>query len=413
MPKRGAIAPFGPKTGLCMTDAPVFVVPPDSVLLFCLEYAILLRMQRSLFRSRILCLLAILLCACSTPAEETAALPTSVPEAEIAIHTPQTTESVSIVSLETTPVPTQVPTPEPTPTPTPTPSPTPTPTPTPSPTPIPTPFTFVWASDTQNMINVRSLRPAYIEMCDWIAAEAEARNFVLFIHTGDMVDDGDVSGQWQFFFEGVDKIRSRMPFFWTPGNHDEGLSYTMAWKKHLVPEDVPPEQIYRDGEVYYRIFELGGRRLMLLSIGYRDAITGHALAWAKAACEAHRDLPVLVVTHGYLTAEGGLMNHASKIEPQLVAACPNVRLILCGHARGISRAAFRYDDDGDGEDDRTVNVLMYDLQLDRSHYGYLCLLTYDPVANTLYCTSYSPCFDDEIYNDDDPDAERFTLHDVF
>jgi hypothetical protein len=394
----------------------------DDALLFRQKYAILLRMQKDLLRKWIFCLaIALLLCACRVPVQE--AEPTAVPTeiAETVIEqsaAPQTPETVPMITP--TPKPTPLPTPKPTPTPTPTPIPTPTltptptpiPTPTPTPTPLPTPFTFVWVSDTQTMVVTSEMRQAYLDLCDWVAAEAPARNFVLFLHTGDMVDDGDTYGQWQTFRQGVDAFCDRVPFFWALGNHDEGPTYSMRWKRYLTP-DVPPEQIYEDGEAWYRVFEQGETRLLLLSVGYRFAHIEWTLKWAKEVCDAHPDLPVLLITHEYLTAQGGLSNRADRMEAQLVAACPNIRLVLCGHARGIARTAYRYDDDGDGKPDRTVNVLMYDTQTDRTRFGYVCLLTYDPVLNTLSCTSYSPHFDDEIYNDEAPEQERFTLRNVF
>ena len=152
---------------------------------------------------------------------------------------------------------------------------------------------------------------------------------------------------------------------------------------------------------------------MLLSVGYRFSHSEWVLKWAYEACLAHPDLPVILVTHEYLTAKGGLATRADRIEAQLVAACPNIRLVLCGHARGISHADFRYDDDGDGEPDRTVNVLMYDIQTELDRYGYLCLLTYDPGENTLSVDSYSPLWDDHVYDDEHPELEQFVLHDVF
>ena len=52
-------------------------------------------------------------------------------------------------------------------------------------------------------------------------------------------------------------------------------------------------------------------------------------------------------------------------------------------------------------------------QQDRDWYGYFNLLTYDPAANTLAVDSYSPFLDDYIYDDENPDEERFTVEDVF
>ena len=67
----------------------------------------------------------------------------------------------------------------------------------------------------------------------------------------------------------------------------------------------------------------------------------------------------------------------------------------------------------DGVPDRTVHALMNDTQLDRERYGYLNLLTFDPVANTLSVDSYSPLFDDFICDDANPDAERFIIESIF
>ncbi len=60
-----------------------------------------------------------------------------------------------------------------------------------------------------------------------------------------------------------------------------------------------------------------------------------------------------------------------------------------------------------------MNVLMYDVQEDRDKYGYLCTLTYRPADDSLAVDSYSPYMDDYIYDDENPDAERFVLHNVF
>ena len=342
----------------------------------------------------------ILLTACRTDLKAEA-LPSPVPAETASLSVPTTTPDLVRSA---------------TPTPVPTPTPSPTPEPTEAPTPEPTPdlrFTFVWASDTQTMIVAQAMRQNYLALCSWVAEEAEAHDFALFIHSGDMVDDGDSYGQWRLFLEGVDSFRDKVPFFWALGNHDEGMHYLSPWKKHLYPDDVPPEQVYDDGTAWYRIFEKNGTELMLLSVGYRFSHSEWVLKWAREACLAHPNLPVILVTHEYLTAKGGMANRADRIEAQLVAACPNIRLVLCGHARGISHAEFRYDDDGDGGEDRTVNVLMYDIQTELDRYGYLCLLTYDPRDNTLSVDSYSPLWDDHVYDDEHPELEQFVLHDVF
>ena len=336
---------------------------------------------------------------------------TGQPEATPAPQTDEPSPAPSAVT-ETVTLPSA--TPDPTLPPAPTPSPTPTPTPSPTPVPTPEPaFTMVWLSDTQNMISVLAMRENYLRMCDWIAEQADAGDICAVLHTGDMVDNGDLRGQWALFCDGIDRYRGKIPFLWAIGNHDEGFDFSGLWKKQAFVTELPREQIRSDCGACYFIRTFGGTELLFLSVTWSKTRNEGAVAWLKEVCDAHSDLPAVLLIHGYLTAEGTLMNRVAMLESELVAACPNIRLILSGHARGISHAAFSYDDDGDGEPDRTVYALMYDIQLDSLNYGYVCLLRYDPADNSLSVTSYSPLWDDYIYDDTHPELEQFVLHDVF
>lgn len=358
-------------------------------------------MQKDTPFKRILCIFfVLLLCACAT----------GQPSAEVT----EASEAPVTAPAETA-APTPEPTPEPTaePTPVPTPEPTETPEPTPEPTSEPEPFTIAWASDTQLLVTHNYMYDAYDAMCNWIADNAEERNIVLYVHTGDLVDVGDNDGQWNIFCAGLSKVTEKVPFFWATGNHDEGERGKMPWKKMPFVTEFPEEQKFKGGDAMYMIFEHGETKLLLVSISFRGERIPETIAWARAICDAHRDLPVIFITHGYITNTGGIMVLADVIEPRLVAVCPNIRLVLSGHARGIMHTTFTYDDDGDGVEERTVNALMYDTQTDRKHFGYLNLLTYDPVRDSLSVISYSPYFDDEIYDDEHPEMERFTLEHIF
>ena len=358
-------------------------------------------MKKHLLRLSVICIL-ILLFACRNDERQAATPAPSETEAPVAVATETQVPFVEeIVTIA----------PE-TPTPTPVPTPTPTPEPTPEPTPDPG-FTIAWISDTQSMITIQSKRERYLTLCDWIAGQADAGGISAVVHTGDMVDNGDVYGQWLLFRDGIDRFSEKIPFFWAIGNHDEGSNFAKPWKKQPFVKNLPENQSFRNGDAHYAIVTCGSSRLLLLSVSWYRTQNDQSIAWLKKLCDVNRDLPAVLVVHGYLTAEGSLMHQAEKLEKDLVAACPNIVLVLSGHARGISHAAFSYDDDGDGEPDRTVNALMYDIQTDYDRCGYICLLHYDPAENTLTVDSYSPVWDDHVYDDEHPESEQYVLYDVF
>lgn len=285
---------------------------------------------------------------------------------------------------------------------------------TPEPTPEP-PFRLAWATDTQIMIaHYREMLPGFTAMCQWIADHAEEQNIVAFIHTGDMVDSPANKGQWNTFSTGMETIAAKMPLFVTLGNHDfYDSKLKPVWKDQFFFQSIPKNQRYRDGRASYAELSVGSTDLLLIQLAFREASNLTAIRWLKSVCDAHADMPVIFVVHGYLSNKGVRMTRAALMEKELVSKCPNIRLILCGHSRGIARQTFAYDDDRDGIKERTVHVLMHDLQQDRKRYGYFNILTYDLAANSLSVDSYSPFLDDYIYNDKKPDAERFTIENIF
>ena len=349
----------------------------------------------------LLILFIILLTACAGRTQPVGT-PAPASPAPTAVPTEEPPSVVEVAEPTATPAPTAAPTEAPTEAPTATQEPTPEP-----------PFSMVWVSDTQTMVAYPSMYEGFTAMCDWIVENAEARNFKLYLHSGDMVDNGLNREQWSRFCEGVRPIAEKMPLFVTAGNHDRAAKGPSYWTEQFFVTEFPPEQSFNDCSASYMILNEGSTSILFLSICYVREVYDAELDWLKAVCDAHPDLPAVLLVHGYLTKDGGIVTMAQYMEEVLVSQCPNIKLILCGHARGIARQTFVYDDDGDEVPDRTVNVLMYDVQEDRKKYGYLCLLTYDPATNSLFVDSYSPFLDDYIYNDDDVDTERFTIKNVF
>ena len=90
-----------------------------------------------------------------------------------------------------------------------------------------------------------------------------------------------------------------------------------------------------------------------------------------------------------------------------------MRLVLCGHERGMEYIPETLDDDGDGTPDRTVHQMMMNVQDDAQNgVGYMRILRLDPLADTLEVVTYSPVLDRYGYHipvGGDQFGERTTL----
>ncbi|WP_230503491.1 metallophosphoesterase [Sutcliffiella rhizosphaerae] len=82
------------------------------------------------------------------------------------------------------------------------------------------PFSFVISPDTQGT-SVSSFENTK-KLYDHIKENESDTAFLL--HTGDVVEDGHFSDQWQMFFDAAQNLSDTLPFMVTPGNHD-GASY--------------------------------------------------------------------------------------------------------------------------------------------------------------------------------------------
>ncbi len=301
----------------------------------------------------------------------------------------------------------------PVPTPSPTPTPKPTPVPTPSPTPVPTPFTILWIADTQNY--AFSSDKGLISIVDFVLRTKDERNIVAVLHSGDIVENNGLDSEWEKIGGDLAPLRGVVPFYCVCGNHDLGYGtgqnairkpgYGQYFKYDLC--DVREEsQRYHDGECWYQFME--EQKILLVGIGWHlDDDRTKRNEWLDRVLDAYSDYPVLILTHNYLYNDGKQSEEGVRLEKEIISRHSNVRLLLCGHHKGIRRLDKTY------EDGRVFTAIMYNLQLDRKKgAGYCTLLTFDPLTRSISFTSYSPYFDDYNYLDD-PRKETFVLENAF
>lgn len=333
-------------------------------------------------------------------------LPTAVP-AE------QSTPTAAATPAPTpTPASTAAPTPAPTAAPTPEPTPAPTPEPTETPVPAPTPFSIVWFGDTQYYSRHRP--DVFLSMRDWVLKEREARNFVFFVHTGDVVD-GCVQWMWDNATESLMPILDEIPGMIASGNHDIGgderqsFFYNRPYAKAVQKEG----QTYRKGEAAYTTFTAGGTEFLVFGMGYKVQGLG-VVNWVKTVVDEHPEATILFLVHYGLQSNGLLTGQARELYQYIVESTPNARLLLCGHNVGMRLREDRIDDDGDGAGDRSFYTMQFNLQDDETDgLGYLRILTFDPADRHIEVSVYSPYFDLWEYPKASPEENHYILENAY
>ena len=311
-----------------------------------------------------------------------------------------------------TPAPTEAPTLPPMPTASPVPTPVPTPTPTPSPTPQPQPFTIIWVSDTQNYAFASD--EGLKAIVRYALEHKERDNIVAVVQSGDLVENNGKDEEWTRIAAAFEPLRGNIPFYCVTGNHDVGTGTGVhavrkygyeQYRKYDLCDVREPEQIYNDGECWYQLLEQ--ENLLLLGIGWHlDKDDTARMEWLNAVLDRFAEYPAVIITHSFLYNNGKPASEGENLENNLISKHPNVRLLLCGHHRGVRRL------EKTREDGRTFTAVMFNLQADRKKgNGYCVLITFDPMSRNVWFTSYSPILDD--YNYQSESKETFTLKNAY
>ena len=304
--------------------------------------------------------------------------------------------SAPTVSSQPEQAPRQDPAAETTAAPTPTATPAPTSTPAPTATPAPTPFSIVWMSDTQNISN--SHPEEFFLLRDWILQEKDARSIRSVLHTGDIVGTANREDAWQTADAALSPLRDAgMDVFLLGGNHDslngkcKDFSNYLAFRGSYASEQ---ELSYAGGLITALPFTAAGRDFLLVGVSCNQLRSDpDALQWLNDTLDAYPDATAILCFHSYMYSRDYISDGVIAF-PELVAKHSNVRLVLCGHARGFLNRPVSFDDDGDGVDDRTVDQIMINYQSDENtRLLYLALLTFFPEDGRMDVTTYSPKLD--------------------
>lgn len=265
---------------------------------------------------------------------------------------------------------------------------------------------------------------------EWIVENKETKNIKFVLHVGDIVENDELSVEWQNADEAMSILDGNVPYCFGVGNHDmkedpnrqgypdpsrdttnfnNTFPYTRyqgeSWYGGRMPDDIfPPTDNYDNT---YHFFSAGGMDFMVvcLSAGPNDV----HLDWADGIVSDpnHRNKRVIVLTHIYLdgdellrgtdsnnqyTPRGG--NPGEQIWNKFIKKHENIFFVACGHLYNG-----RLTSTGDN-----VNLVHQTVNNNKL----LRILRFVPEDNMIYVRSYDPNEPKKTYVTD-PD-NQYELH---
>jgi len=251
-------------------------------------------------------------------------------------------------------------------------------------------YTIAWMSDTQHYS--AGYPDTFLAMTRYLRARQGALGIGYIVHTGDIVASGKSETEWKRARAAMDELAG-IPNGVLAGNHDrsgDGYgNYLKYFGKAYYAGNPWYGGNYRDNINHYDLIALGVTKYVFVYLSYEP--DGDAIAWANAVFRAYPDRVGVLCTHDYLDGNSSLRSMGRTLRQKVVAASPNVYLVLCGHRYTEDEVPVRFDDNGDGIPDRTVYQCIANYQaLTRGGSGYIRFLAVDEAAGTIRFYTYSP-----------------------
>lgn len=285
------------------------------------------------------------------------------------------------------------------------------------------PFTFVVLPDTQNYVSTSANQATMGVQTQWVADHRDDLGIAFVSQVGDLVGVDTAEVQWQRASQHMAVLDSAgVPNAVLPGNHDMDLTtgeaplyrqyfppsrYANAsWNGaaasyggHLGQGVVGPDPVDRQNMDSFALFSAGGMDFLLLSLEMNAP--DYALDWGRRVLAAYPDRRAIVATHSYVDTAGGLTTQVARADggnsgraiwEELVRPSCSVFLVVSGHfSEGDLGEARRTDTNACGD---PVHAVLTDYQ-DRANGGdgWLRYYTFDPAADEIRATTYSPTLD--------------------
>jgi hypothetical protein len=306
-------------------------------------------------------------------------------------------------------------------------------------------FSIAWMTDTQYLseggaAGKEVYGDTFQAINDWINANATGKKIVYAAHTGDVINNWQVTSpseaiaRSEFDFAGKMMAildNASLPNGVLPGNHDNRSGADSSlFNEYFGPARYEAletaasmgedgEGFYGgswqpgDNQNHYDLVEIGGQKLIFVYLGF--LVSSEEVAWANAVLAQHRDRSAVVLTHSYLLpsmapdGRGGALTDfdGEALYDQVVVPNPNVFLVLSGHTNGVGLNVKR----DVGEKGRMVVEMMANHQFfevpgGERRVGHFRLLQINLAKGRMAVNTYSPYLDNHNAEEFDTSTGR-------
>ncbi len=239
-----------------------------------------------------------------------------------------------------------------------------------------------------------------LDIHNWVLNNRERMNIQYMFHDGDIIDDEPLIPEWENADNAYKMLdEAGMPYGVLAGNHDVGhlsgdytnfSKYFGAWRYENNPWY---GESYKDNRGHYDLITVDGIDFIMVYMGW--GVGDEEIAWMNEVLAQYPERKAILNFHEYLLASGGLGEEPQRIHDEVVAANPNVVMVLSGHYHNAQKITESFDDNGDGVTDRTVYQMLFDYQgLAQGGMGYMRLMHFDNDRKEITIRTYSPSLDD-------------------
>ncbi len=183
-------------------------------------------------------------------------------------------------------------------------------------------FSIFWMTDTQFL---SESNPALYRMTTkWIVDNWSAYNGKLVIHTGDLVEDGDVQAEWQNANEAMSVLsKNNVPYSWCAGNHDDlvGGETESGWMGNIWASAFDPSTMkpkvnalgytswagdFHEGMNTAVTFTANGWNFLVINVEFNGDST--VVDWVESLIDdpLYADYKVIIAPHAYMDAYGDI-----------------------------------------------------------------------------------------------------------